>query len=129
VAPALIFIALEPWLISARAIAQALLMRARRGRSLLLLSPVKILVMIAIGSAVVTLAPGANGAMLAVGLVLGADLTDAVLYGLAARSACARGLVFRDTRPLALATRSCTLEPEPALAIADMARPAARSAA
>jgi hypothetical protein len=129
VAPALIFIALEPWLISARAIAQALLMRARRGRSLLLLSPVKILVMIAIGSAVVALAPGANGAMLAVGLVLGADLTDAVLYGLAARSACARGLVFRDTRPLPLATRSCTLEPEPALAIADMARPAARSAA
>ena len=62
-APALLLITLEPWLIAARAIAQGLLMRARRGRWLLLLSPVKILVMVAAGSAVVAFLPGVNGAV------------------------------------------------------------------
>ena len=126
VAPALIVITLEPWLISTRAIAQALLMRARCGRSLLLLSPVKILVMIALGSTVVTLLPGANGALLAVGLVLGADLTDAVLYGLAAWRAHARGLVFRDPRPATLLAPNAIV---PARVIGDLAPPTASRAA
>ncbi|HEY6867600.1 MAG TPA: hypothetical protein VI792_10095, partial [Candidatus Eisenbacteria bacterium] len=98
VAPALALVALEPWLVAVRAIAQALLMRARQARSLLALSPVKILVMIGLGSAIVALRPGVSGALLATGLVLGADLTDAVLYGLAAHRAHARGLVFRGVR-------------------------------
>jgi hypothetical protein len=99
VTPALGLIALEPFVLSGRAVAQAVLMSAKRTGLLLLLSPVKLLLMIGIGMAVVAAHPGANGALLAIGLVLGGDLTDAVLYGFAARHALARGLVFRAARP------------------------------
>ncbi len=130
VAPALALVVLGPFLLSARAIAQALLMRARRTGSLLVLAPVKILLMIAFGTAIVAARPDVNGATLAIGLVLGCDLTDAVLYGLAARRALARGLVFSAGRPpLALPTFPARRGLEPAALIPDAGEAAARRAA
>lgn len=130
VAPALAFAALEPFLLAARAVAQALLMRAARTGALLMFSPVKILLMVGFGAAIVADHPHVNGAMLAIALVLGGDLTDAVLYGLAARHALVRGLVFRaGPQPLAAPARRAGTVLEPVSRIPGAGEGAARRAA
>jgi hypothetical protein len=84
VAPALALIALEPMVLSARAIAQGLLVRSGRGGVVLALSPVKLAVMLGAGLMVTRLAPHANGAVLAAGLFIGGDAVDALLFGMVA---------------------------------------------
>jgi hypothetical protein len=78
--PALALLVLEPCILSARAIAQALLVRAGRGGLLLALSPAKLACMLAAGLLVARFDPHANGAVLALALFVGGDLVDALLY-------------------------------------------------
>jgi Na+-driven multidrug efflux pump len=78
--PALALLALEPVILSTRAIAQALLIRAGRGGLLLALSPVKLACMLAAGLLVARLDPHVNGAALALALFIGGDAVDAALY-------------------------------------------------
>ena len=85
VLPALGLLALEPCILSARAITQGLLVRAGRGGVLLALSPVKLALMLAAGLSIARIAPHANGAGLALGLFIGGDVVDAVLYTVAVR--------------------------------------------
>jgi hypothetical protein len=81
VVPALQLIALEPLVLSARALAQGLLVRSGRGGTVLALSPVKLGVMLGAGLLVARLNPHANGAVLALALFIGGDAIDAVLLG------------------------------------------------
>ncbi|MCC6650690.1 MAG: hypothetical protein IT348_06035, partial [Candidatus Eisenbacteria bacterium] len=83
VVPALALLALEPLVLSARAIAQGLLLRGGHGALVLALSPVKLLVMAVAGFAVARAWPQANGAVVAIGLIVGGDLVDVALYGIA----------------------------------------------
>ena len=62
-------------------IAQGLLVRSGHGGVLLALSPIKLAVMLCAGLLVARLAPHANGAMLAIGLFIGGDVVDALLFG------------------------------------------------
>jgi hypothetical protein len=84
VRPAIALAALEPLVLSARAIAQGLLVRAGRGGLVLALSPVKLACMLAAGLFVTRVAPHANGALLAIALLVGGDAVDALLLGAAA---------------------------------------------
>jgi hypothetical protein len=101
--PTLGLAALAPPLVAARAIAQGLLMRARQTGVMLLSAPARFAVLLAVGFAAVRLWPQANGATLALSLLLTADAVEAVLLGLAAQRACrhAGGLeeLLGDSRP------------------------------
>jgi len=129
VAPAFALLPLAPLFLAARALAQAMLMNAGRTGILLALSPVKILLMVATGLAVIAARPGVNGALVAIGLLLGGDLVDAVLYGLAAR----RALASADAHAIPLASwqvRRLALHVAPAAtALADDGAPSERRAA
>ncbi len=118
VAPALPWIALVPFLLSTRAIAQGLLTRAKRTGALLIVAPVKILLMLLVGLAAAGRYPHANGATLAVLLVIGGDLLDAaIVAGLACRLV-AGGRVFGEPAAAARGARGGgTVEsfPRPAL--------------
>jgi len=94
VSPALALLVVEPFALSARAVAQGLLMRARRTQVLLVLSPVKLVLTIALGLLVATRAAHVNGVLLAMSLVIGGDLLDALVLGRAAVRACAGADVF-----------------------------------
>lgn len=94
VTPALPLLALGPFLVSARAIAQGLLMRARRTGAFLILSPLKILLMIAMGILIAARWPNVNGVVLGVSLFLGGDLFDALLYGMRVRSLIGSGEIL-----------------------------------
>lgn len=99
VAPALALLAIEPTVLAARAVAQGLLTRARRTGVFLILSPAKIVLTLVVGLAVVTARPNVAGAWLALGLVIGGDLFDALLYGLKVRRVIADEEMFRDSAP------------------------------
>ena len=83
VLPALGLLVLEPFILTTRAIAQALLVRAGRTGLLLALSPIKLACMLGAGLLVAWLAPQANGAVLALALFVGGDLVDALIYSAA----------------------------------------------
>ena len=87
--PMLGWLALAPPLVAARAIAQALLMRAHRTRVMMITGPARVLLMLIGGLAIAWSLPSVNGASLALALLLGADAFDAVLLGMRARLACA----------------------------------------
>lgn len=120
-APVLGFVSLAPALVAARAIAQAVLMRARCAGVLLATGPVRLVLLVAGGLLVAHRVPSVNGAALALALLLAADASDAVILGLRARAAClgAGGLeaILRGSRPaaipavLALASASTAFEP------------------
>lgn len=100
VAPALALIALEPMVLSARAIAQGLLVRSSRGGVVLALSPVKLVFVLGAGLLATRFAPHANGAVLATGLFIGGDVVDALLFGLAALRISGTELAQRVSEPL-----------------------------
>jgi hypothetical protein len=77
--PALGLIALEPLVLTARALAQGLLVRGGRGGTVLALAPVKLVFMLVAGLLAARAAPHANGAVLATALFIGGDAIDAVL--------------------------------------------------
>ena len=89
VAPALGVIALEPLVLSARAVAQGLLLRAGGADALLWIAPLRLVATVAAGAACVALVPAANGAVLAAALLVGGDGLDALWTGLAAGRALA----------------------------------------
>ncbi len=97
VVPALGWMTLAPLFLTARALAQGLLVRSRRTGVMLIVSPIKLLLMIAVGTAVVSRAPHANGAALAILLIIGGDLFDALILGLLVHRLIARGLLFRES--------------------------------
>jgi Na+-driven multidrug efflux pump len=95
VAPALCWMVLAPFFLTARAVAQGLLIKARRTGIMLVVSPIKLALMVAIGHAVVSRSPAPDGVTLAIALVMGGDLFDAVIFGLLARRLVDRGLIFQ----------------------------------
>jgi hypothetical protein len=95
VAPALGWLVLAPFFLTARAVAQGLLMKARRTGIMLGVSPLKLGLMLLVGLAAAGGESVPNAATLAVLLIMGGDLFDAVIYGVLAGRLIDRGLVFR----------------------------------
>ena len=104
VVPALGWMTLAPLFLTARALGQGLLVRARRTGAMSIVSPIKLLLMIAIGLAVATRFPHADGASLAILLIMGGDLFDALILGLLVHRLIVRGLLFRAPSRRAAAT-------------------------
>lgn len=112
VAPALGWLTLAPFFLTARALAQGLLMKSGRTGVMLIVSPIKLVLMVVIGLAAVTRIPPPDGAALAILLVMGGDLLDALILGLLVRRLIARGLLFREpSRPAAEPEGSATQMP------------------
>lgn len=85
VAPALVLLALEPFALAARAIAQGLLVRAGLAGVVLAVAPVRLALTLVAGLAVARLAPHANPAVFTLALFVGGDALEALLYGVAVR--------------------------------------------
>ncbi len=114
VTPALMLLVFEPFLLSVRAVSQGVLMRAGRTRALLVVSPIKILLMLAAGLFVAARFPQTNGALLATVLVLGGDLFDAMMYSIQARRVLDQGALFAPSVESRLAPglpRRAVIEP------------------
>lgn len=110
VAPALIFIALEPIVLSIRSMSQGLMMRARRTGAFAVFAPIKTALVLGVGYVVVRVDPGVNGTLLGTLLLIGADGFEAIVYGFSARRLVRSGLVF-DEPPLSPRSRSGTPRP------------------
>jgi hypothetical protein len=100
VMPALGWMVLMPFPLAARAVAQGMLLRAGRGGPWLVVAPLRLALMAGAGLAVAAWWPDAPGALVAVGLLLGGDVLDALASGFAARGVLDRGQVYApaDTR-------------------------------
>jgi hypothetical protein len=123
VAPALILVALEPLALAARAVAQGLLVRARRTGVLLAVSPVKIALTLIVGLWLAAHLPRIDAATLALGLILGGDLLEASILGLRVRQLLARGAWTGAAEPAApLLGVPPAMDPDPPASLAEDAR-------
>ncbi len=85
VAPALVLLALEPFALAARALAQGLLVRAGLAGVVLAIAPARLALTLVAGLAIARLAPHANPAVFTLALFVGGDALEALLYGVAVR--------------------------------------------
>ncbi len=99
VAPALALVVLEPIVLSVRAIAQGLLMRARRTDPFMVVAPARLGLTLVVGILIAAAWPRLNGVVLGVGLLVGGDLFEALAYGALAGRALAERAVFEQPRP------------------------------
>jgi Na+-driven multidrug efflux pump len=99
VRPAIFLIAFEPFLLGSRTFTQGLLMKAKRTGSMLVFSPIKVIVFLAVGIIVTTRYPGTNGAVLGTALLLFGDLFDGCVYGFVARRLFRRGELVKLESP------------------------------
>jgi hypothetical protein len=108
VLPALAIIVFEPFFLAARSISQGILMRAKRTESFMIFSPLKVLLVGAIGYGVARLHPDINGTLLGTALFVGGDLFEGVAYSLAARRVAKRVDLFEEVpdrlQPVAAST-------------------------
>jgi hypothetical protein len=118
-APALGTLTLAPPLVAARALAQAVLVKAHRAGVMMITGPVRVFLMLIVGLMVAGRRPDVNGAALALALVLGAEALDAAVLGLKSRAACRHagglGAVLRGTHSGGPADPR--IRPQPAVAL------------
>lgn len=94
IAPALFLIALEPYFLTGRSIAQGLLMQAKKTNVIGAVSVVKLAAISAVGIWFVYFHPHVNGTFLGTALFIGGDMIDAFLCGIRARSLVLYGSFF-----------------------------------
>lgn len=95
ITPALYLIALEPYFLAWRSIAQGLLMQAKKTNVIGGVSLIKLVFISAVGIWFVYFEPGVNGTLLGTALFIGGDLVDAFFCGLKTRSFIRQGIFFR----------------------------------